>query len=112
MIPMGARRMIGFAPGLLVLMACAAAPKHASTTPAAGTSATPAAAGPAKDVEAVFLVTLADPAGAAPGARDASAVIAARISACWRGQAAPNGPAVGLTVALNSDGSVEAVEVA
>jgi len=63
MIPMGARRMIGFAPGLLVLMACAAAPKHASTTPAAGTSATPAAAGPAKDVEAVFLVTLADPAG-------------------------------------------------
>src|SRR5262249_46960950 len=94
------------------LMACAAA-NHASTAPAASTAAAPAATSlPAKDAAAVFLVTLADPAGATPGARDATAAIAARIAACWRGPAAAGAPAVQLRLALNQDGSIDTVEVA
>jgi hypothetical protein len=61
---------------------------------------------------AAFAVALADPSRAAPGARAASDLIAARIAACWQGGVATNAPAVGLRLALNSDGSVNAVEVA
>jgi hypothetical protein len=105
----------------LALMACTQsrnqvpaptpASEVASPTTTTRVTARPSAP-PQSDLPTTFAVALVDPSRAAPGARKASKVIAARIAGCWHGPIATNAPAVALRLALNADGSVNAVEVA
>ena len=97
---------------LLVLAACASGSSKTSPTAASTsssntvqlTSKPPAGTG----VTTTFDIAPADPA--APGAQAAAAAIGQRIGACWKGQNAPDAPAVLLKLTLAQDGSVGAVE--
>ncbi|MEA2782149.1 MAG: hypothetical protein QOK29_3693 [Rhodospirillaceae bacterium] len=110
------RRIIFVA--LLPLAACGSTPKPAPAKPVApvvtGGSVAPAiatAVAPKQEAPAALAIALIDPAKAPSAARAASAVIAARIAACWRAPAPADTPAVGIQLSLNRDGTVSTIEV-